>query len=102
MKSSNPEASISAAANTLTIGGAINFSSVVALHAPLRTAIAATSGTISIDLSRVSEFNSAILPLLLDCLRVSAERGQVCQFQHIPPKLDAMLKMAGLELPRNA
>lgn len=102
MKNNNPEASISAAANTLTIDGAINFTSVVGLHAPLRRAIAATRGPINIDLRSVTEFNSAILPLLLDCLRISAEGGQTCHFQHIPPKLDAMLKMAGLDLPRNA
>ncbi|HEY6131930.1 MAG TPA: STAS domain-containing protein [Halioglobus sp.] len=81
----------------LRVDGALNFITAAQLSAKLRECIASLPETFKVDLSGLAEFNSAVLPFMLDCVRLSAGAGKRCQFYGATPGLGNMLKMASLE-----
>ena len=62
----------------------------------LASCIAGLPGSFTVDLSGLSDFNSAVLVFMLDCLRLAANANKQCQFSGATPALGNMLKMASL------
>ncbi len=58
--------------------------------------IAGLPGSFTVDLSGLSDFNSAVLVFMLDCLRMAAKANKQCHFSGATPALGNMLKMASL------
>lgn len=94
----NSHISISVTGATILIAGDLNFSTVVQLQADLRQAFETMKeSAIEINLKDLKNFNSAILPTLLDCLRMAAKNGKSCFFSHAPSNLTSILKIASLD-----
>jgi ABC-type transporter Mla MlaB component len=81
----------------LGVDGALNFATAARMAPTLRTCIAGLPGSFTVDLSGLSDFNSAVLVFMLDCVRLSAGANKQCQFSGATPALRNMLKMASLD-----
>ena len=80
----------------LSVEGELNFNSAATLKPPLQEAIRSLPASFSVDLTRVSQFNSSVLAVMLDCLRIAKAQNKRCSFTGITPALANMLKMASL------
>ncbi len=97
VKTNNPpQLSLAAENNRLRVDGALDFTTVAGITPLLRECIARLPDSFTVDLSGLSEFNSAVLAFMLDCVRLSQAANKCCQFSGATPALGNMLTMASL------
>jgi ABC-type transporter Mla MlaB component len=80
----------------LRVVGALDFTTAAGMTPRLLECLAALPDSFTVDLSGLSEFNSAVLPFMLDCVRLSRAANKQCRFAGATPALGNMLKMASL------
>ncbi len=80
----------------LRVDGMLDFTTAARMAPMLEACIAGLPGTFRVDLSGLSDFNSAVLVFMLDCVRLAANANKQCQFSGATPALGNMLKMASL------
>lgn len=80
----------------LSVSGELNFQNAGNVLPSLRESIASLPASFTVDLTGVSQFNSALIPVMLDCLRIAQSQNKQCSFTGITPSLANMLKMASL------
>ena len=80
----------------LRVDGVLDFTTAAGMTPMLEKCIAGLPGSFTVDLSGLSDFNSAVLVFMLDCLRLSAKANKQCHFSGATPALGNMLKMASL------
>ncbi|MEZ5571740.1 MAG: STAS domain-containing protein [Halioglobus sp.] len=83
--------------NQLRVQGVLNFTTAAGMSQTIDECIGAVSKSFTVDLSGLEYFNSAVLLLMLDCMRLSQKSNKSCQFLGATPGLRNMLKMASLE-----
>lgn len=81
----------------LRVEGVLDFTTAAHLEPRLHSCIASLPDTFTVDLSSLSDFNSAVLVFMLDCVRLAANANKRCEFAGATPTLGNMLKMASLE-----
>lgn len=80
----------------LRVDGVLDFTTAAGMAPMLAKCIAGLPGSFTVDLSGLSDFNSAVLVFMLDCLRMAAKANKQCHFSGATPALGNMLKMASL------
>jgi len=80
----------------LRVDGVLDFTTAAGMAPMLENCIAGLPGSFTVDLSELSDFNSAVLVFMLDCLRMAAKANKQCHFSGATPALGNMLKMASL------
>jgi anti-anti-sigma regulatory factor len=80
----------------LRVDGVLDFTTAAGMAPTLNNCIAGLPGSFTVDLSGLSDFNSAVLVFMLDCLRMAAKANKQCHFSGATPALGNMLKMASL------
>jgi ABC-type transporter Mla MlaB component len=97
MRMSEPvQLSLVVVGDRLRVDGALNFATAARMTPTLRSCIAGLPASFTVDLSGLSDFNSAVLAFMLDCVRLSANANKGCQFAGATPALGNLLKMASL------
>jgi ABC-type transporter Mla MlaB component len=97
MKMSEPaHLSLVVADDRLRVDGILDFTTVAKMAPKLRECIGGLPVAFTVDLSGLSDFNSAALVFMLDCVRLAASAHKQCQFLGATPGLANMLKMASL------
>jgi len=87
---------LTAETDRLRVVGALDFSTATAMTPRLRECIAALPDAFTVDLSGLSQFNSAVLAFMLDCVRLARASNKRCRFSGATPPLRNMLEMASL------
>jgi len=95
MNNSSP-LSITVSPLGLSVEGELNFNNAANLKPSLLESISTLPAAFTVDLTRISQFNSSVLPVMLDCLRIAQAQNKHCSFTGITPALSNMLKMASL------
>jgi ABC-type transporter Mla MlaB component len=80
----------------LRVDGVLDFTTAAGMAPMMHACIAGLPGSFTVDLSGLSDFNSAVLVFMLDCVRLSAKANKQCRFSGATPALGNMLKMASL------
>jgi ABC-type transporter Mla MlaB component len=80
----------------LRVDGVLDFTTAAGMAPMLAKCIAGLPRSFTVDLSGLSDFNSAVLVFMLDCLRMAAKANKQCHFSGATPALGNMLKMASL------
>jgi anti-anti-sigma regulatory factor len=80
----------------LRVVGSLDFNTAAGMTPRLNECIAALPGSFTVDLSGLTDFNSAVLAFMLDCVRLSRAANKLCRFSGATPALGNMLKMASL------
>jgi len=80
----------------LRLEGALDFAAAARMSPLLRQCIADLPATFTVDLSGLSDFNSAVLAFMLDSVRLASAGNKRCQFSGATPELGNLLKMAAL------
>jgi ABC-type transporter Mla MlaB component len=80
----------------LHVDGMLDFTTAARMAPMLEACIAGLPGSFRVDLSGLSDFNSAVLVFMLDCVRLAAKANKQCQFSGATPALGNMLRMASL------
>jgi len=79
----------------LRLAGPLTFDTVTALSKsgyPEQTA----SGDVVVDLSGVTDVDSAGLALLVDWVSRAKHNNESIRFDHVPPRLDQLARIAGV------
>jgi len=80
----------------LRVDGVLDFTTAASMTSMLENCIAGLPGSFTVDLSGLSDFNSAVLVFMLDCLRMAAKANKQIHFSGATPALGNMLEMASL------
>ena len=83
--------------STLALGPELTIAFAAASHQQLAEALAHDSGTLTLDLSGVSEFDSAGLQLLLATRRSLAAQGRTLRLVHASVAVRDALDVFGLQ-----
>ncbi len=84
------------AGDHLRVDGVLDFTTAARMSPKLRQCITGLPTSFTVDLAGLSEFNSAVLAFMLDCVRLAANANKQCQFSGATPALGNLLKMASL------
>ncbi len=97
MKMSEPaRLSLVVVDDRLCVDGMLDFTTAAGMAPTMHACIAGLPQSFTVDLSGLSDFNSAVLVFMLDCVRLSAKANKQCRFSGATPALGNMLKMASL------
>jgi len=97
MRINKPEQlSLTVVDDRLCVNGILDFTTAAQMSLKLRECIASLPGSFTVELSGLSQFNSAVLAFMLDCVRLAQAANKQCQFSGATPALGKMLKMASL------
>ena len=97
MKMSEPgQLSLVIVDDRMRVDGMLDFTTAARMAPMLEDCIAGLPGSFRVDLSGLSDFNSAVLVFMLDCVRLAAKANKQCRFSGATPALGNMLKMASL------
>jgi ABC-type transporter Mla MlaB component len=97
VKTNKPEqVSLTADHDRLRVAGSLDFTTAAGMTPRLSECIAGLPDSFTVDLSGLTEFNSAVLTFMLDCVRLSRAANKLCRFSGATPALGNMLKMASL------
>lgn len=97
MKTNKPEPlSLTTVDERLRVVGVLDFTTAARMTPTLRECIARLPNSFTVDLSGLSDFNSAVLVFMLDCVRLGKAANKQCRFSGATPALGNMLKMASL------
>jgi len=88
--------SLTAVDGRLRVDGILDFTTAAQMTPMLGECITGLPNSFTVDLSELSQFNSAVLVFMLDCLRMAAKANKQCHFSGATPALGNMLKMASL------
>jgi phospholipid transport system transporter-binding protein len=83
-----------------TVDGALTIERVPEVLDPgarLLAAAATAGGVIDVDLSGLAEFDSAALGVLFEWQRRVAASGSTVRYSNLPPKLDTLARLYGVE-----
>jgi len=81
----------------LTVSGVLNFETVVTLWKQ-SLLLLAKYPHVDIDLSKVTASNSAGLALLVEWLKYGKQENKAITFSGMPPQLQSIAKVAGIDL----
>ncbi len=79
------------------LSGVLDFTSVVALQQAGISPLQGEATSLRIDLAGVEHANSAGLALLIHWWRAARQAQRELQFLHLPPQLQALAQVSGLE-----
>ncbi|GIX28605.1 MAG: hypothetical protein KatS3mg123_2486 [Burkholderiales bacterium] len=91
------EASVRREGETLLVEGPVTFASVPALFAAGREAMARDDGEVRVDLSRVTEADSAAVSLLIHWWRDARRRGLAFAVLHPPKSVTGLAQVYGVD-----
>ena len=92
------ETAVRAEGGTLAVSGVLDFDSVLSLQAQgVQWIEGAAPAQFTLDLAAVQYSSSAGLALLLDWLRAAARSDKVARIAHMPPDMQALVRVSGLD-----
>ncbi len=77
--------------------GALTFATAPKVYAQGNALFAKDDSAVTLDLQGVDRTDSAGLALLLEWLRTAKQQNKIVQFQNIPPQMQSMARLSGLD-----